>query len=120
MVHLMSRLSPTLVKDTLKDFLYYRIENDSEYIEWAKNFTIPRYITDNLSRTLRGYQEEAVKHFIWIYDQDPTKAKHLLFNMSTGAVKRSPWLLLFSFYMRKATVISYLWSINCRLLNRPI
>lgn len=87
MVHLMSRLSPTLVKDTLKDFLYYRIENDSEYIEWAKNFTIPRYITDNLSRTLRGYQEEAVKHFIWIYDQDPTKAKHLLFNMSTGAGK---------------------------------
>ena len=72
MVHLMSRLSPTLVKDTLKDFLYYRIENDSEYIEWAKNFTIPRYITDNLSRTLRGYQEEAVKHFIWIYRGGPT------------------------------------------------
>ena len=87
MVHLMSRLSPTLVKDTLKDFLYYRFENDSEYIEWAKNFTIPRYITDNLSRTLRGYQEEAVKHFIWIYDQDPTKAKHLLFNMATGTGK---------------------------------
>ncbi len=58
MVHLMSRLSPTLVKDTLKDFLYYRIENDSEDIEWAKNFAHPSlYHSITCSRILRGYQE---------------------------------------------------------------
>ncbi len=63
MVHLMSRLSPTLVKDPLKDFLYYRIENDSEYIEWAKDFTIPRYITDNFVAYFKGVSRRGCKAF---------------------------------------------------------
>ncbi len=72
------------VKDTLSQFLFNVIESNPKYQEWAKNYVIPTYITDNLSKTLRDYQEVAVKHFIWLFEQDPSKAKHLLFNMATG------------------------------------
>lgn len=75
------------VKDTLSQFLFNVIESNPKYQEWAKNYVIPTYITDNLSKTLRDYQEVAVKHFIWLFEQDPSKAKHLLFNMATGSGK---------------------------------
>lgn len=33
------------------------------------------------------YQEQALKHFIFLYDNDRANAKHLLFNMATGTGK---------------------------------
>lgn len=79
----------TKIKDTLNDFLFRKIENDPEYEAWAKTYNIPDYITDNLhpSKTLREYQQEALKHFIWLYEHDRASAKHLLFNMATGTGK---------------------------------
>lgn len=79
----------TKIKDTLNDFLFRKIENNPEYEIWAKTYTIPEYITDNLhpSKKLREYQEVALKHFIWLYEHDRASAKHLLFNMATGTGK---------------------------------
>lgn len=79
----------TKVNETLQDFLFNKIENDPDYIEWAKSYQIPEYITDNLHPTkqLREYQQRALKHFIWLYEHDRASAKHLLFNMATGTGK---------------------------------
>lgn len=87
MVKIMSKKSNTKVKDTLSQFLFNQIEANSEYQEWAREYELPSYITDNLSKKLRNYQEVAIKHFIWLFEKDPNKAKHLLFNMATGTGK---------------------------------
>lgn len=79
----------TKVNDTLQDFLFNKIESDPDYIEWARSYSVPDYVTDNLHPTkqLREYQQTALKHFIWLYDHDRASAKHLLFNMATGTGK---------------------------------
>ena len=84
MERIMAKSIKTKVKDTLEQFLFNQIESNPEYQEWVRDYQLPSYITDNLSKTLRGYQEVAIKHFIWLFEQDPNKAKHLLFNMATG------------------------------------
>ncbi len=77
----------TKVSATLNDFLFNKIENDPAYQMWERDFSIPEYVTDNLSKTLREYQVRALKHFIWLYENDRANAKHLLFNMATGTGK---------------------------------
>ena len=46
---------------------------------------IPSYISDNLSKELREYQKEALKHYL-LQRQKPS-TNHLLFNMATGSGK---------------------------------
>ncbi|MBQ8156494.1 DEAD/DEAH box helicase family protein [Candidatus Saccharibacteria bacterium] len=75
------------VNEVLGDFLFNQIDNDPEFIEFADNYEIPDYITSNISRTLRPYQEAALKHFIFLYEKDRSLAKQLLFNMATGTGK---------------------------------
>jgi type III restriction enzyme len=79
----------TKVNETLGNFLFNKIGRDPEYQQWAKSYEIPGYIRDNLhpARQLREYQEQALKHFIYLYDHDRANAKHLLFNMATGTGK---------------------------------
>ncbi len=79
----------TKVNETLGDFLFNQIESDPDFQQWAVYYSIPEYITDNLHPTkrLREYQKQALKHFIWLYEHDRAKAKHLLFNMATGTGK---------------------------------
>lgn len=77
----------TKIRATLGDFLFNQIANDPAYQTWERSFAVPEYITDNLSKTLREYQVKALKHFIWLYENDRADAKHLLFNMATGTGK---------------------------------
>jgi len=79
----------TKINATLSEFLFNKIESDPDYQQWSPSYEIPDYITDNLQPTkqLRDYQEQALKHFIWLYEHDRAKAKHLLFNMATGTGK---------------------------------
>jgi len=77
----------TKINATLSDFLFNQIENDPAYQLWEREFILPEYISDNLSKTLRDYQVKALKHFIWLFENDRTKAKHLMFNMATGTGK---------------------------------
>ncbi|MGQ0793168.1 MAG: DEAD/DEAH box helicase family protein [Deltaproteobacteria bacterium] len=81
--------SKTKVNETLGGFLFNKIEGDPDYVQWAKSYKIPDYITENLHPTkqLRGYPETALKRCFWLYDNDRANAKHLLFNMATGAGK---------------------------------
>lgn len=46
---------------------------------------IPSYISDNLSKELREYQKEALKHYL-LQRQRPN-TNHLMFNMATGSGK---------------------------------
>lgn len=49
------------------------------------NEEIPSYISENLNKELRIYQEQALKHYL-LQRQNP-KTNHLLFNMATGSGK---------------------------------
>ena len=78
----------TKLKNTLNKFLFNAIKNDPNYQAWQQNFVIPNFISDNLAKPLRDYQIQAVKHFIYLYEEiDPSRAKHVLFNMATGTGK---------------------------------
>lgn len=46
---------------------------------------VPSYISDNLSKELREYQKEALKHYL-LQRQRPN-TNHLMFNMATGSGK---------------------------------
>ena len=52
---------------------------------------IPNTIIDNLKFTIRPYQEESFKRFIYVdteeFEGKPHKPFHLLFNMATGSGK---------------------------------
>lgn len=90
----------TKVNETLDSFLFNQIENNPDFQLWERSFEIPEYITDNLSKVLREYQKRALKHFIWLFENDRVKAKHLLFNMATGTGKT----------LVMASVVLYLYS----------
>ncbi len=93
----------TKVSDTLADFLFNKIESDPDYIQWAKSYDVPDYVTDNLhpTKSLRKYQETALKHFIWLYDHDRASAKKLMFNMATGTGKTLVMAALILFLYEK-------------------
>ena len=85
--HLKKKNTPVL--ETLGEFLFSEIKKNQEY-KIFRDIPLPNYITDNIhpSKKLRKYQEEAVKHFIWYWEQgDISKCKSLLFNMATGTGK---------------------------------
>lgn len=78
----------TKLKDTLSEFLFNQIKHDPNYKSWSDDFEMPNYISDNLAKPLRNYQIEAVKHFIYLFENgEMQKAKHVLFNMATGTGK---------------------------------
>ena len=51
----MTKSAKIKVKDTLSQFLFNQIESNPEYQEWVRDYQLPTYITDNLSKTLRDY-----------------------------------------------------------------
>ena len=53
-------------------------------LKYAK-IEIPEYITQNLSKELREYQKEALRHYL-LQRQNP-RTNHLMFNMATGSGK---------------------------------
>lgn len=52
---------------------------------------LPNLISDNLKYSIRPYQEEAFKRYIYLdkedFDEKPNKPYHLLYNMATGSGK---------------------------------
>jgi type III restriction enzyme len=52
---------------------------------------LPNYIADNLKYSIRPYQEEAFKRYIYLdkedFEEKPKKPYHLLYNMATGSGK---------------------------------
>lgn len=64
----------------LKEIINTLLENDSQ------NLQIPSYISQNLSKSLRSYQKEALVRFLRQRKiKNPTN--HLMFNMATGSGK---------------------------------
>ncbi|WP_206338647.1 DEAD/DEAH box helicase family protein [Formicincola oecophyllae] len=82
-------LQQDTIQQSLEGALFNQLATDHAYQVWAQNEgqELPACITDNLSRTLRDYQEEAVRRFIWLFENDRAQARHLLFNMATGTGK---------------------------------
>lgn len=76
------------LKNTLDQFLFKQIQNSPDYQKWSADFELPNFISDNLAKPLREYQLNAVKAFIYLYENHGMeRAKHLLFNMATGSGK---------------------------------
>ena len=83
------------IQDTIKEFLFYKFDNSSEFSDFAKweefeKKDLPSYIQDNLNaeKELREYQVTAIKRLIFLFEnQGANQAKHLLFNMATGSGK---------------------------------
>lgn len=52
---------------------------------------LPNYISDNIKYSIRPYQEEAFKRYIYLdkedFEEKPNKPYHLLYNMATGSGK---------------------------------
>ena len=63
MVLKMTKRVKNKVKDTLDQFLFSQIESNPEYQEWVQDYKLPTYITDNISKTLRDYQEDLLDSY---------------------------------------------------------
>ena len=83
------------IKDTIKEFLFYKFDKSSEFSNFAKweefeKKDLPTYIQDNLhpKKELREYQVKAIKRLIFLFENGgANQARHLLFNMATGSGK---------------------------------
>ena len=71
-------------------FLYTIFENPIARKELSQ-VDLPNYLIDNLGHSIREYQEEAFKRYIYLstedFDGKPPKPVHLLYNMATGSGK---------------------------------
>ncbi len=71
-------------------FLHEIFNNPFAKRELAK-VSLPIWISDNLRFSVRPYQEEAFKRFLYLdqedIDEKPKRPYHLLFNMATGSGK---------------------------------
>ena len=69
----------------------YEIFNNSFVQKALAQVVIPNSIADNLKFSIRPYQEEAFKRYIFLdredLDEKPNKPYHLLYNMATGSGK---------------------------------
>jgi type III restriction enzyme len=69
----------------------YEIFNNSFVQKALAQVVIPNSISDNLKFSIRPYQEEAFKRYIFLdredLDEKPNKPYHLLYNMATGSGK---------------------------------
>ena len=74
---------PKKVKETLDAFLFKKLDGDPVYRQFRDETALPTYISDNLSKTLRPYQEEACMRMM--YQHENGAGKHLLCNMATGS-----------------------------------
>lgn len=85
----MTKYSQTTEEQAIQNFLFQRLRHNPECQEYIRTNEVPKFITDNIAKdkTLRPYQADAVKTFIWLYEHDRSAARHLLFNMATGTGK---------------------------------
>lgn len=71
-------------------FLYSIFDNPFAR-DALEQVVLPNYIADNLKFSIRPYQEEAFKRYIYLDKKDfkekPNKPYHLLYNMATGSGK---------------------------------
>jgi len=69
----------------------YEIFNNPFARKALSKVPIPNGISDNLKYTIRPYQEEAFKRYLYTeqedFDEKPKKPLHLLYNMATGSGK---------------------------------
>lgn len=101
----MAKKGTQQVKATLDEFLFNQILNSPKYHAWEQNFEFPSVISDNISKPLRDYQINAIKHFIYVFENFGMEhARHLLFNMATGTGKT----------LTMAGIILYLYEFGYR------
>lgn len=77
------------ISEVLKNFLFHKIRENPDFEKFLKK-PLPECITDNIAanKTLREYQERAIKTFIWYFENaDLESARKLLFHMATGMGK---------------------------------
>ena len=71
-------------------YLYNIFDNPFARKELEK-IVLPNYISDNLKYTIRPYQEDAFKRYIYLdkenFEEKPNKPYHILYNMATGSGK---------------------------------
>src|SRR5690554_6510203 len=71
--------------------LLHEIFNNPFARKALETVDLPNYITDNLSFSIRKYQEEAFKRYLYLeqenFEGKPNKPMHLLYNMATGSGK---------------------------------
>ena len=71
-------------------YLYSIFDNPFARKE-LERVVLPNYLADNLKYSIRPYQEEAFKRYIYLdkedFEEKPNKPYHLLYNMATGSGK---------------------------------
>ncbi len=69
----------------------HEIFNNPFAKRYLANIVLPNLIIDNLRYSIRPYQEETLKRYLYLDQEDieekPKKPYHLLFNMATGSGK---------------------------------
>jgi type III restriction enzyme len=97
-------------------FLAELIGTDTELLSEHLGYEIPSYINENLSHTLRNYQEAAVRFFHYSQNLEGHREKpnHLLFNMATGSGKTDLMAALILYLYQEEGVQNFLFVVNTK------
>jgi len=85
----MAKNNKSSVAEILQNFLSEKLKKNPDLQNFLEK-PLPEYITKNLAedKTLRPYQEIAVKTFIFFFENNELEqCRQLLFNMATGTGK---------------------------------
>ena len=79
-------------------------------------YEIPSYINENLSHTMRDYQEAAIRYFHYSQNLEGHRKKpnHLLFNMATGSGKTDLMAALILYLYQEEGVQNFLFVVSTK------
>lgn len=77
-----------------------------------QGYIIPEYINDNLSHTLRQYQDEALRNYHYTRTQIKPSPQHVLFNMATGSGKTDLMAGLILYLYQEYDYQNFLFTVN--------
>ncbi|SFF13254.1 DEAD/DEAH box helicase family protein [Trichococcus pasteurii] len=89
---------------------------DTELLSEHLGYEVPSYINENLSHTLRDYQEAAIRFFHYSQNLEGHREKpnHLLFNMATGSGKTDLMAALILYLYQEKAVQNFLFVVNTK------
>ncbi|MEK4697942.1 DEAD/DEAH box helicase family protein [Bacillus sp. FSL M8-0063] len=77
-----------------------------------QGYVIPEYINQNLSHTLRDYQDEAMRNYHYTQTQIKPSPQHVLFNMATGSGKTDLMAGLILYLYQEHKYQNFLFTVN--------
>lgn len=106
-----------MAKKKIDPILDFPLINEARHIEQSfisehTGYVIPSYINENLTHTLRYYQDAAIRFFHYSQEKTVNRPNHLMFNMATGSGKTDLMAGLILYLYQERGYQNFLFTVN--------